>query len=113
MSENIYDLANHLERAIRNLPEYQAVVANKANIDADVEASALFQEFTSFQEGLYDKMQSGQMPTAEEQEQIQEMSVKVEANSILKEYLEAQQKLSVYVADLERIIFSPLQDLAK
>ncbi len=26
MSTNIYDIANELERAIRNLPEYKAVV---------------------------------------------------------------------------------------
>ncbi|MDU2623021.1 MAG: YlbF/YmcA family competence regulator, partial [Streptococcus lutetiensis] len=38
---------------------------------------------------------------------------KIEANPVLKAYLGAQQSLSVYVADLEKIIFGPLQDLLK
>ena len=36
---------------------------------------------------------------------------KVEANALLKEYLAAQQGLSVYLNDIERIIFKPLQEL--
>ena len=36
---------------------------------------------------------------------------KVEANALLKEYLAAQQSLSVYLNDIERIIFKPLQEL--
>lgn len=38
MTVNVYDLANDLERAIRALPEYQAVSAVKSKIDADEEA---------------------------------------------------------------------------
>lgn len=108
---NVYDLANNLERAIRALPEYQTVAENKAKIDADAEAKALFDEFTAFQEGLYAKMQAGQMPTEEEQVAIQGMGVKLESNPILKAYIEAQQALSVYLSDIEKIVFSPLKDL--
>ncbi|MGT2906580.1 YlbF/YmcA family competence regulator [Streptococcus dentiloxodontae] len=113
MTANIYDLANELERAIRVLPEYQTVADNKAKIDSDTEAKALFDEFTAFQEGLYTKMQSGTMPTAEDQEKMQTLGQKVEANPILKSYLEAQQALGVYITDIERIIFGPLQELNK
>ena len=38
-------------------------------------------------------------------------SQKVEANALLKEYLATQQGLSVYLNDIERIIFKPLQEL--
>lgn len=108
---NIYDLANELERGIRALPEYQTVVDNKAKIDADPEAKALFEEFSAFQESLYAKMQSGQMPSEEDRLAIQGMGVKVESNPILKAYVDAQQALSVYLADIEKIVFSPLRDL--
>ena len=96
---NIYDLANELERGIRALPEYKTLVEKKEAIAADAEASALFKEFT------------GTMPTAEEQAAVQELGQKVEANALLKEYLAAQQGLSVYLNDIERIIFKPLQEL--
>lgn len=110
---NIYDLANELERGIRALPEYKTLVEKKEAIaaDADAEASALFKEFTDFQEDFYAKMQAGTMPTAEEQAAVQELGQKVEANALLKEYLAAQQGLSVYLNDIERIIFKPLQEL--
>ena len=101
---NIYDLANELERGIRALPEYKTLVEKKEAIAADAEASALFKEF-------YAKMQAGTMPTAEEQAAVQELGQKVEANALLKEYLSAQQGLSVYLNDIERIIFKPLQEL--
>ena len=48
---------------------------------------------------------------AEEQAAVQELAQKVEANALLKEYLAAQQGLSVYLNDIERIIFKPLQEL--
>ena len=108
---NIYDIANELERGIRSLPEYQTLVEKKAAIQADDQASSLFKEFTDFQEEFYAKMQAGTMPTAEEQAAIQELGQKVEANSLLKDYLAAQQGLSVYLNDIERIIFKPLQEL--
>lgn len=111
--ENIYDIANQLERAIRQLPEYQAVTEKKALIDGDAEAKLLFEEFQVFQTKLYEQMQQGVMPTSEEQAKMQELGQKIEANDTLKAYLSAQQALSVYVADLERIIFKPLQDLMK
>ena len=85
---NIYDLANELERGIRALPEYKTLVEKKEAI-----------------------MQAGKMPTAEEQASVQELGQKVEANALLKEYLAAQQGLSVYLNDIEGIIFKPLQEL--
>lgn len=110
---NIYDLASELEREIRVLPEYKKAQECRAAIDADEEAKALFKEFTEFQQGLYAKLQSGQMPTGDEQTKMQELGAKIEANPVLKAYFGAQQSLSVYIADLEKIIFGPLQDLLK
>ena len=44
---------------------------------------------------------------------MQELGAKIEGNPVLKDYLDAQQALSVYVADIEKIVFGPLQDLVK
>lgn len=113
MTTNIYDLANELERGIRALPEYHTLAEQKAKIDGDEEAKQLFTEFTSFQEGIYNAMQSGQMPSQDDQKKMQEMGQKIEANPILKVYIEAQQALSVYLNDIEKIVFKPLADLNK
>lgn len=109
--ENIYDLANALERGIRDLPEYKTLVAKKAEIDQDAQAKALFEEFTSLQESLLAAMQSGQMPSQDQQETLTALGTKIEANSLVKSYLEAQQAISVYLTDIERIVFGPLREL--
>ncbi|EGJ26384.1 YlbF/YmcA family competence regulator [Streptococcus porcinus] len=111
MSQEIYDYANKLERALRNLPEYKNVEAAKSSIKEDTEASQLFDQFVAMQEKLQGMMQAGQMPTAEEQSSIEELSKKIESNSFLKAYFDAQQSLSVYISDIERIVFTPLKDL--
>lgn len=110
---NIYDLANELERGIRALPEYKKAEESRAAIEAAAAAKELFKEFTDFQQGLYAKLQSGQMPTGDEQAKMQELGAKIEADPVLKAYLDAQQALSVYVSDIEKIVFGPLQDLLK
>lgn len=113
MSTNIYDLANELERGIRQLTEYQTVVDAKEKIDTNPVSKALFDEFVAFQEELYHKMQSGQMPTDEDQKAIQSMTEKMEADTTVRDYFNAQQALSVYISDIERIVFKPLQELSE
>lgn len=111
MSENIYDLANQLERSIRQLPEYQAVLTVKGEIAADEVASPLFADYISFQGQLQELMQKGQAPDQDLQNCLQELSQKIQGNPLLADYFAKQQQLSVYLADLERIIFAPLKDL--
>lgn len=111
MTTNIYDLANELERAIRDLPEYNIVAKEKAKIDENTEAKTLFEDFINFQQAIYQKIQEGQTPSEEDQEKIQDMTKKMEDNVLVRDYLNAQQALSVYVSDIERIVFKPLQDL--
>ena len=113
MTVNVYDLANELERGIRALPEYQALVQAKAKIDEDEEAKKLWTEFTEFQMKIQGLIQTGQAPTPEVQTEMQSFNQKIEANPLLKEYATAQQALGVYVNDIGRIIFSPLQEIAK
>lgn len=111
MSQEIYDYANKIERALRALPEFKKVESAKDEIKADEQANQLFDEFVGMQEKIQNMMQTGQMPSPEEQAEIQGLSQKIEANNLLKAYFDAQQALSVYVTDLERIIFTPLKDL--
>lgn len=111
MTVNIYDLANELERGIRQLPEYQAVLAAKQVIASDSEAKALWDEFVTFQTKLQGMMQSGQMPSDEDQQTMTALGQRLEANPKVKDYFENQQRLSVYISDVEKIVFQPLKDL--
>lgn len=108
---NIYDVANQLERELRQLPEYKAVLEAKSAIDSDSDAKSLWDEFTQVQSRLQIMVQSGQTPSQEEQDEFKTLLELFSANPTLKAYLDAQQRLSVYVADIEKIIFAPLQEL--
>lgn len=113
MTTNIYDLANNLERAIRTLPEYQAVLDAKAAIDQDDATKALWEEFSQMQTEIQDIVQAGELPSQEEQERMQALITRIEGNPSLKNYFDHQQRLYIYVADLERIIFSPIKELGQ
>ncbi len=111
MSENIYDLANQLERGIRQLPEYQSVEEVRAAIEADAEAKAIFDDYLAFQQEVQALMQSGQLPDQAFQDKATSFNQKIQSNQLVASYFGLQQKLSVYIADIEKIVFGPLQDL--
>ncbi|HFU4460502.1 TPA: YlbF/YmcA family competence regulator, partial [Streptococcus suis] len=111
MSTNIYDIANELERAIRNLPEYKAVEVVKVSVEGNPEAKEILNSYISFQKDIQNKIQSGEIPSEDDQKTMLDFNKKVQANPILVEYFTKQQQLATYVADLERIIFQPLNEL--
>lgn len=106
---NIYDLANELSRNLRDLPEYKAVAESKKAVDADSEAKAIFTDYLAFQQ----LAQTGQVPTQEVQDKMTSFGEKIQGNAVLSEFFNKQQQLSIYLADIERIIFDPVQDLLK
>ena len=110
---NIYDLANELSRTLRDLPEYKAVVGSKKAVDADSEAKSLLKDYLAFQQELQGMAQSGQMPTQEVQDKMKSFGDKIQGNPALTEFFNKQQQLSIYLADIERIIFDPVQELLK
>lgn len=110
---NIYDLANELSRNLRDLPEYKAVAESKKAVDADSEAKAIFEDYLAFQQELQQLAQTGQVPTQEVQDKMTSFGEKIQGNAVLSEFFNMQQQLSIYLADIERIIFDPVQDLLK
>lgn len=111
MNNNIYDLANELDRAIRLLPEYKAVEAVKVSINDNPDAKSILDQYIAFQSELQGLMQTGQMPGEDMQKRMEDISTQVQKNPLLTEYFAKQQQLSIYMADLEKIIFKPLRDL--
>ncbi|MBY5034809.1 YlbF/YmcA family competence regulator [Streptococcus gallolyticus] len=111
MSINIYDIANELERAIRHLPEYKAAEVAKVAVESNPEAKKIFDAYMDYQKDIQAKLQSGQMLEDDVQAKMQDFSRQVQGNPILTDYFTKQQQLSLYISDLEKLIFKPLQDL--
>lgn len=110
---NIYDSANELSRGLRELPEYKAVKTAKVAIQADEQASKIFADYIAFQQEIQVMAQTGQMPDASFQEKMQTFSNLIQGNALLSDFFAKQQQLSIYLSDIEKIIFEPVSDLLK
>ena len=110
---NIYDSANELSRGLRELPEYKAVKEAKDAIQADAEANKIFEDYIAFQQEIQMMAQTGQMPDASFQEKMQSFSKQIQENALLSDFFAKQQQLSIYLSDIEKIIFEPVSDLLK
>ena len=110
---NIYDSANELSRGLRELPEYKAVKEARDAIQADAEASKIFADYIAFQHEIQVMAQTGQMPDAIFQEKMEDFGNKIQGNSLLSEFFAKQQQLSIYLSDIEKIVFEPISELLK
>ncbi|MCU0082514.1 YlbF/YmcA family competence regulator [Streptococcus danieliae] len=108
---NIYDVANELNRRLRGLPEYQAVVQAKKEIGQNPEAQAIFEEYIQFQNELQRMAQMGQAPEGDFEGRMREFSEKIQSNELVSNFFAKEQQLGVYLSDLERIVFEPVQEL--
>ncbi|QQC35342.1 YlbF/YmcA family competence regulator [Streptococcus oralis] len=110
---NIYDSANELSRGLRELPEYKAVKEAKDAIQADEQASKIFADYLAFQQEIQVMAQTGQMPDASFQEKMQSFSKQIQENALLSDFFAKQQQLSIYLSDIEKIVFEPVSELLK
>ena len=110
---NIYDSANELSRGLRELPEYKAVKEAKDAIHADAEANKIFEDYIAFQQEIQMMAQTGQMPDASFQGKMDSISKQIEGNELVSSFFNKQQQLSIYLSDIERIVFEPISELLK
>lgn len=110
---NIYDSANELSRGLRELPEYKAVKEAKDAIQADAEANKIFEDYIAFQQEIQMMAQTGQMPDASFQGKMDSISKQIEGNELVSSFFNKQQQLSIYLSDIERIVFEPISELMK
>lgn len=110
---NIYDSANELSRGLRELPEYKAVKEAKDAIQVDAEANKIFEDYIAFQQEIQLMAQTGQMPDGSFQGKMDSISKQIEGNDLVSSFFNKQQQLSIYLSDIERIVFEPISELLK
>lgn len=111
MSVNIYDAANQLESDLRKTDEFKNLEKAFEQLNADEEASKLFDEFRLVQQTIQQKQMMGQEITEEDAKQAQELSAKVGENETLAKLIEAEQTLGQVIEEINQIALKPLQDL--
>ena len=81
---------------------------DKTAIQADAEASKIFADYIAFQHEIQIMAQTGQIPDASFQEKMESFGKQIQGNSLLSEFFAKQQQLSIYLSDIEKIVFEPI-----
>ncbi|MFD1739096.1 YlbF family regulator [Bacillus salitolerans] len=111
MSTNVYDVAYDLEKAVRESAEFQELKQLYAEVNADEAAKRLFESFRNVQLNLQQKQMMGQEITQDEVEQAQKQVALVQQNPKIAKLMEVEQRMSMLINELNKIIMKPLEEL--
>ncbi|MFD2216222.1 YlbF family regulator [Metabacillus endolithicus] len=111
MPENLYDVAYNLEKALRESDDFKALKNLYDEVNADESASKMFENFRNIQLNLQQKQMSGQEISQEEIEQAQKSVQLVQQHEKIAQLMAAEQRLSMVVTELNKIIMKPLEEM--
>jgi cell fate (sporulation/competence/biofilm development) regulator YlbF (YheA/YmcA/DUF963 family) len=108
---NVYDVAYDLEKALRNSEDFQALKNSYDEVNNNPETKELFGKFRDIQINLQQKQMSGQEVTQEEIEEAQKLFADVQQNETISKLMAAEQRMSMIINDLNKVITKPLEEL--
>ncbi|MFT8321791.1 MAG: YlbF family regulator [Bacillus sp. (in: firmicutes)] len=111
MTVNLHDSAYSLEKAIRQSDEYNNLKKMYDEVNGDASAKAMFDNFRTIQIELQQKQMTGQEISEEEVEQAQKTVALVQQHEKISKLMEAEQRMSMVIGELNQIIMKPLEDL--
>jgi len=111
LSNNVYDVAYGLEKAVRESDDFKNLQNLYKEVFADESTKRMFENFRNIQLELQQKQMSGQEITQEEVEQAQQTVALVQQNESIAKLMEAEQRMSMMVSELNKIIMKPLEEL--
>ena len=104
-----YDMAHKLAKKIKNSDEYEYYRDKREKLLADEKAKEMLLDYQKKEQQLQSKHISGEELTQEEKEEFENLRNLVQMNTKIKDYLEAEQRVSVMLNDLQRILFGDLE----
>jgi len=111
MSVNIYDEANRLESALRQSDEYNAIKEHYSAVNNNPESKKIFDDFRKIQLNLQEKQMSGQEITEDDLNKAQATAELIEKDENISKLMEAEQKMSFMIQEINRVIMKPLEEL--
>ncbi|WP_342430165.1 YlbF family regulator [Neobacillus sp. FSL H8-0543] len=111
MAVNVHDAAYALEKAIRQSDEYTQLQQMYNVVNADPAAKNMFDNFRQIQMNLQQKQMMGQDISEEEVQQAQSTVALVQQNEKIAGLMQAEQRMSQAIGELNQIIMKPLEDL--
>ncbi|WP_409304524.1 YlbF family regulator [Peribacillus sp. SCS-155] len=111
MSANLFDMAYEMERGLRQSKEYTELRKLYDQVNADPSARAMFENFRQIQMNLQQKQMMGQDIKPDEVQQAQKAVALVQQHPLISRLMEAEQRMSMVIAELNKIIMKPLEEL--
>lgn len=108
---NVYDNAYDLEKAIRDCGEYQQLKKCYANLEQDETGKKMFANFRNLQIELQKKQMQGEQITREEAQAAQRQLQLIQQHQGISKLMEAEQRMSMVINELNKIITKPLEEL--
>lgn len=108
---NLYDKAHELSRALKASNEYAVMKGLYEQVMNDAETKKIFISFRDLQLNLQRKQMQGEQITEEEAVEAQKQFELVQQNELMTKLFEAEQRLSLIVADVNQIITEPLNEI--
>ncbi|MGV3488040.1 MAG: YlbF family regulator [Tuberibacillus sp.] len=108
---NIYDYAYELEKSIRKTDEYIRLKQAYQAVQREPNAKKMFDGFRQMQVRLQEKSMRGEPVSQQETGQIQRQMQAAQGNPLIAQLMIAEQKLSVLLNDVNKIMSRPLEEL--
>ncbi|WP_449539289.1 YlbF family regulator [Ferdinandcohnia sp. Marseille-Q9671] len=111
MGVNLYDVAYGVEKAIRESDEFKELKSLYDQVNADEGAKRLFESFRNIQLSLQQKQMMGEDISEQEVQQAQQQVALVQQHETIAKLMEAEQRMSVVIGELNQIMLKPLEEL--
>lgn len=101
---NVHDYAHSLARALKECPENIAFQAARRRIEAKPAARDMVADFHRKQMELQSLALQGKEPTEQQKEALQKLYTVISGDSDVRDYLAAEQRLTVLLNDIYKIL---------
>lgn len=110
---NFYDKVHELMRDLKQTEEYKKYMELKAKIKQDAELSSKIQAFREKQTEYQKQYISGVEMTDEAKQEMQQMYSLIIQNPTAAEFFQAEIRLDVLLADMQKIITEGVKDIVE
>lgn len=111
MSRNLFEVANHLETAIRESNEYKDLRRLYTELSMDPYALDIFNKMNHLHNQLQQKHMMGQDINQQEVETIKKLETVAQQNEKIKKLMEADYRVNMLLVELNKVISKPLEEL--
>ncbi|MBU9711278.1 YlbF family regulator [Evansella tamaricis] len=108
---NPYDKANELAQVLKESSEFSELKNLHDQVNQDEVAKRMLDNFRNVQLELQQKQMQGEQITEEEIQQAQQQFELVQQHEVISKLMEAEQRMSQLITDINKAITQPLEEL--